>query len=108
MLCHKQFFEKLVLARYSNGDSLLYIIVKINFWFSFLKNSTDDLEVRVTILEEDVDDLETDVTDLITDDDLQDERLNTIEEIMNENSNDIDGKCLMTNNIILKCDYDIH
>ena len=45
----------------------------------------------MTLLEDDVADLESDVEDLITDDDLQDERLNTIEEIMNENSKDIDG-----------------
>ena len=38
----------------------------------------------MTLLEDDVADLESDVENLITDDDLQDE-------IMNENSNDIDG-----------------
>ena len=41
------------------------------------------------------------MSDLITDDDLQDERLNTIEEIVNENSNDIDGKCFVLINLLV-------
>ena len=55
-------------------------------------NSTTDLEVRVTLLEDDVADLERDVEELRTDNTLQDERLNTIEETVAENANDIDGK----------------
>ena len=57
-----------------------------------MKNSTDDLEVRVTILENDVSNLEDEVEEVETDITLQDERLNTMEIIVNENSNDIDGK----------------
>ena len=78
---------------------LQVVLVNLNLF----KNSTDDLEVRVTILEEDVADLESDVADLITDDNLQDERLNIMEESINENGNDIDGTtsvCLKTKAIL--------
>ena len=57
-----------------------------------LKNSTNDLEVRVTLLENDVSNLQDDVEEVETDNNLQDERLNTMELILNENGNDIDGK----------------
>ena len=57
-----------------------------------MKNSTDDLKVRVTLLENDVSNLQDDVEEVETDNNLQDERLNTMEIILNENGNDIDGK----------------
>ena len=59
-------------------------------------NSTDDLEVRVTLLEDDVTDLQDEVEELETDNTLQDERFNTVEGNVAENSNDIDGKSYVT------------
>ena len=55
-------------------------------------NSTDDLEVRVTLLEDDVTDLQDEVQELETDNTLQDERFNTVEGNVAKNSNDIGGK----------------
>ena len=46
----------------------------------------------MTLLENDVSNLQDDVEEVETDNNLQDERLNTMEIILNENSNDIDGK----------------
>ena len=62
--------------------------------FQEADNSTDDLEVRVTVLEDDVTDLQDEVEELETDNTLQDERFNTVEGNVAENSNDIDGKLL--------------
>ena len=56
------------------------------------QNSTDDLEVRVTLLEDDVADLQDEVEEVETDNTLQDERLNIMEDSINNNENDIDGK----------------
>ena len=59
--------------------------------FSVFQNSTDDLEVRVTLLEDDVEDLQDEVEEVETDNTLQDERLNIMEDSINNNENDIDG-----------------
>ena len=55
----------------------------------------------MTLLEDDVADLESDIEDLITDDDLQDERLNIMEEAVYENGNDIDGMTVSFEKLIL-------
>ena len=73
-------------------------------------NSTDDLEIRVTLLEDDVADLEADINGLQdeveeveTDNTLQDERFLIVEGNVAENSNDIDGKLVwsLSKNIVL-------
>ena len=46
----------------------------------------------MTLLENDFSNLQDDVEEVETDNNLQDERLNTMEIILNENGNDIDGK----------------
>ena len=72
----------------------------VSYRFPFFKNadnSTDDLEVRVTLLEDDITDLETDVEELRTYNILQDERFLIIEGNVAENSYDVDGNvsCLV-------------
>ena len=47
-------------------------------------------------MEDDVADLEVDVEELRTDDNLQDERLNTVEEAVIANVNEIDGRLKLT------------
>ena len=65
----------------------------IHHWYlQQADNSTDDLEVRVTLLEDDVTDLEEDVEEIRTDNILQDQRFLIIEGNVAENSNDVDGK----------------
>ena len=59
--------------------------------FSIFQNSTDDLEVRVTLLEDDVADLQDEVEEVETANTLQNERLNIMEDSINNNENDIDG-----------------
>ena len=60
--------------------------------FTFIfHNSTDDLEVRVTLLEEDVADLQDELEEVEIDINLHDERLNIMEDSINNNENDIDG-----------------
>ena len=49
----------------------------------------------MTLPENDVSNLQDNVEEVETDNNLQDERLNTMELILNENSNDIDGKSLI-------------
>ena len=55
-------------------------------------NSTGDLEVRVTLLEDDVTDLQDEVEEMETDINQLDDELLLVEGIAVENSNDIDGK----------------
>ena len=61
-------------------------------------NDTEELEARVTVLEESVADLETNVVELIDEVDdiessniLQEERLNTLDQEVNDNIDDIEG-----------------
>ena len=67
---------------------LLYLIR----YFQQADNSTDDLEVRVTLLEDDVTDLQDEVEETETDINQLDDGLLLVEGIAIENSNDIDGK----------------
>ena len=55
-------------------------------------NSTDDLEVRVTLLEDDVTDLQDEVEEMETDINQLDDGLILVEGNVASNSNDIDGK----------------
>ena len=55
------------------------------------QNSTDDLEVRVTILENDVNVLQDEVEEVETDINMHDIQLINVEQSVTENQNDIDG-----------------
>ena len=63
-------------------------------FFQSTDNSTDDLEVRVTLLENDVSVLQDEVEELESDNSQQDERFLIIEGNVAGNSEDIDGKLL--------------
>ena len=72
---------------------------KFSSFFQAPDNSTDDLEVRVTLLEDDVADLEAgisvlqdEVEEVETDNTLQNERFLVVEGNVAGNSNDIDGR----------------
>ena len=60
--------------------------------FQQVDKSTDDLEVRVTLLEDDVTDLQNEVEEMETDINQLDDGLLLVEGNVAENSNDIDGK----------------
>ena len=66
-------------------------------------NSTEDLEVRVTLLEDDVTDLEADVMELRLDNSQQDDRFLIIEGNVAGNSDDIDGKFEILSSGVIKC-----
>ena len=70
---------------------------------NFLQNSTDDLEVRVTLLENDVTALQDEVEEVETDNTLQDERLNTMEEAVIANVNEIDGNTVFLDSNSIFC-----
>ena len=59
--------------------------------FQQADNSTDDLEVRVTLLEDDVTDLQDKVEEMETDINQLDDGLLLLQGNVDENSNDIDG-----------------
>ena len=63
-------------------------------YFQQTYNSTDDLEVRVTLLENDVSVLQDEVEELESDNTQQDDRFLIIEGNVAGNSDDIDGKLL--------------
>ena len=67
-----------------------YIKVTLSNTINF-QNSTDDLEVRVTILENDVTVLQDELEEVETDINLHDIRLINVEQSVTENQNDIDG-----------------
>ena len=69
------------------------------------QNFTDDLEVRVTILEDNVADLELDVQDLGTDNNNQDVALNILDEAVIENTNDISGQYQHLGSCLTRHDY---
>ena len=60
--------------------------------FQKVDNSTDDLEIRVTLLEDDVTDLQDEVDELETDVNQLDDEVLFVQGNVAENSNDIDGK----------------
>ena len=59
--------------------------------FLYISEFYDDLEVRVTLLKDDVADLQDEVEEVETANTLQDERLSIMEDSINNNENDIDG-----------------
>ena len=61
-------------------------------YFQHADNSTDDLEVRVTLLENDVSVLQDEVEELESDNSQEDDRFLIIEGNVAGNSDDIDGK----------------
>ena len=62
--------------------------------FQQTENSTDDLEVRVTLLENDVSVLQDEKEELESDNSQQDDKFLIIEGNVDGNSNDIGGKLL--------------
>ena len=60
--------------------------------FQLADNSTNDLEVRVTLLENDVTVLQVEVEEMETDINQLEDELLLVEGNVAENSNDIDGK----------------
>ena len=73
-------------------------MLKFSIAFQVRLNNTEELEARVTVLEESVTDLETNVVELIDEVDdiessniLQEERLNTLDQEVNDNIDDIEG-----------------
>lgn len=57
----------------------------------FSQNSTDDLEVRVTLLEDDVADLQDELEEVETANTLQDQRFDNVEDDISVNAAEIDG-----------------
>ena len=64
-------------------------------FFQSTDNSTDDLEVRVTLLENDVTDLQDDVQEMKTDINQLDGGLLLVWGNVEDNSNDIEGDILL-------------
>ena len=91
-------------------DELIKNFSKMFTLFQVADNSTDDLEIRVTLLENDVTVLQDDVQEMETDINQLDGGLLLVQGNVNDNSYDIDGDILLRifeNDLLRKDHYEI-